>query len=74
MLTIKAEAIAGASIENTFDDAAKLANKTGCYVEFNFNDILCCAHPNGNSLIGVENYNREVRKKDGFKYATNFKI
>lgn len=73
MLTIKVEASPGSRIEDAFDQATELAKKLQCYVEFQFNDVTCCANPSGSKERGAERYYAESARKDGyFKYAINF--
>ncbi len=73
MLTIKVEAIAGASIQNTFEEATLIAKKLDCYVDFNFNGVKCSAHPGGDSKVGAERYFEALKVKDEIaRYANNF--
>lgn len=73
MLTIKAEAIAGSSIQNTFEEATLIAKKLDCYVDFDFNGVHCTAHPGGDSKVGAERYFEAVKQDEKlFRYANNF--
>ena len=69
LATIKIEFLAGDSIDEAFSEAIRLAKRLGVGVEFKFNDVTCWV--NGKSTVenGVEAYHREIKKKDGFKYA-----
>lgn len=70
MMTIKAEAMAGSSIGQAFEQSLSIAKKLNCYVEFIFNDVTCCASPRGDVLDGVDKYQKEIKRSDKtFKYA-----
>lgn len=70
MPTIKVEVCAGASIENSFEQAVRLANTLGVCIEFTFNAVTCCATPNGDTHEGVKEYHKAASKGEiGYKYA-----
>jgi hypothetical protein len=71
MLTIKADVTAGSDIEQAFKDAIKLADTLNCFVEFDFNGILCSANPGGNAAKGSAHYFEQLNSKDSFKFATS---
>lgn len=59
----------GNSIEDAFDDAAELANKIGCVMEFEFNGVHCIAYPGNNPRTGVERYYKAVKSDVKYKIA-----
>ena len=69
MMTIKAEVTAGESISNAFVEAIALADKLDCYVEFNFNGVMCIANPGGNPKKGAEGYHDSIRSEAKYKFA-----
>lgn len=69
MLTIKADPNAGDEIDKTFKEAVTLANKLQCYVEFNFNGVVCIACPDGNPEKGASAYHDAINTKGLHKIA-----
>lgn len=69
MLTIKVEPTAGSHISKTFKEAIELAQKTNCYIEFDFNEVKCIASPQGIWEKGEEMYHDAIKSKDKYKFA-----
>ena len=63
--TLKAEFMPGDSIEGAFEESIRLSKLLDCWIEFNFNGVLCMSNKNGNVERGVNAYRNELKKKDG---------
>jgi len=54
--TIKIEFMAGDTIEESFEEAIRIATLLGVWVNFNINGVDCHANSNGDAKRGVEAY------------------
>lgn len=69
MITIKAEVMAGDSVEDAFDTAIRLATTLDVRVEFNANGVTCIARPHGSKAKGVLEYLAALKSDSKIKLA-----
>lgn len=62
-LSIKAEGMAGNSIQETAADMLALADRTGCRVRVQFNDVALCMRPGGSPDQLVREYHKACELK-----------
>lgn len=62
---IKVEYNCGDSILNCFTESKRLATLLNVWVEFNFNEVTCLIHNQGNIEYAVLEYKLQLDKKEG---------
>jgi hypothetical protein len=63
MMTIQAEYGGGGSIHGAAMEAVALATRLECWIEFNFNGVICTATVNGDPAKLATDYFAQVRRK-----------
>lgn len=69
MIIIKAQMTPGTTVFEAFDEAIKVAKKLECYIEFNFNGVICLAYPNGTAKRGEESYMQNIKLKTNVAFS-----
>ena len=64
----------GTKTETCCEEAIELANKMGCAVEFDYNDIRCHAWPGSDPLVFAENIRAEIPKRGKHLVAFSTKL
>lgn len=67
--TIELEFNAGADINDAFTEAIRIAKLLNCNVTFDFNGVMCLAHPEGIADEGIAMYHRYVKNDSTYKVA-----
>lgn len=70
-LTINIEVSPGASIEDSFAEAIRVAGILNCVIRFAFNGVICFGQPGGSITVGVMNYHVAIKKEVLSKYANS---
>ena len=68
-LTLRVEAFAGCSIDDTASDLCALANRVGILCEVPFNDVKLWARPGDDASKLVDSYYRQIDSKFTHKIA-----
>jgi hypothetical protein len=70
-ITLKIEAEPGSQIEETFEEAIRLATLLTCTTEFKFNEVVCWGRPDGDVKKGVKEYLSAINRDSKYKYASS---
>jgi hypothetical protein len=63
MIILHADYEGGESIHTAAAEAVRLATRLECWIEFNFNGVICTATVNGNPAKLATDYFAQMRRK-----------
>lgn len=68
-LHIKTELLCGTNIDDACRESVRVANLTGCCVDFEFNGVECTARPGDSDRLLVDNYHHQIQSESAYKIA-----